>query len=516
MAPPLLFRLLLPLFFLSVSSGSSSTLGLQSGDGYISAVVSEKGLAFAKDLLVERAVETLTSLRIRDIEKSVGIPIVGVVRMVASNITLEAIHVSSSTVQPGESGIVIVASGTTANLTMDWFYSYTTWFVPFEISDKGGAFIQKYITSFLIFELMSSFVDCLPLKVEGMEVGLTMTMENKNGTLELSVTQCGCYMENFVITLNGGASWFYQGFVNAFADQIRSAVEDAIVKKINEGALKLDSLLKSVPNKIDVDKVSALNVTFVNDPTFTNSSVEFDINGLFVSLDKASAHGSLQKTSQLSHSCDGAQKMLWMSLDESVFNSASDVYFQAGVMHWIVEKIPDQSFLNTAKWKYLIPQLYKKYPNDDMLLNMSLTSPPGIWITAQKIGATISLDMTIDVLDGSKTIPVACISVVVSVSGVVEISGNNLAGQVELDDFTLTLKWSDVGNFHMYLIQGVMRVFLNTVFVPYVNTHLRRGFPLPIVHGFTLQHADILTANSIMIVCSDVAFNKTTGAISSL
>lgn len=46
-----------------------------------------------------------------------------------------------------------------------------------------------------------------------MEVGLTMTMENKNGTLELSVTQCGCYMENFVITLNGGASWFYQGYV---------------------------------------------------------------------------------------------------------------------------------------------------------------------------------------------------------------------------------------------------------------------------------------------------------------
>ncbi|THU47618.1 hypothetical protein C4D60_Mb09t17500 [Musa balbisiana] len=431
MASPLLFRLLLPLLFLLVSSGSSSILRLQSDDAYISAVVSEKGLAFAKDLLVGRAVESLTSLRIRDIEKSVGIPIVGVVRMVASNITLEAIHVSSSTVQPGESGIVIVASGTTANLSMDWFYSYTTWLVPFEISDKGGAFIQ----------------------VEGMEVGLTMTMENKNGTLELSVTQCGCYMENFVITLNGGASWFYQGFLNAFADQIRSAVEDAIVKKINEGALKLDSLLKTVPNKIDVDKVSALNVTFVNDPTFTNSSVEFDINGLFISLDKTSARGYFQKTSQLSHSCNGTQKMLWMSLDESVFNSASDVYFQAGVMHWVVEKIPDQSFLNTARWKYLIPQLYKKYPNDDMLLNMSLNSPPGIWITPQKIGATISLDMTIDVLDGSKTIPVACISVVVSVSGVVEISGNNLAGQVELDDFTLTLKWSDVGNFHMYLIQ---------------------------------------------------------------
>ncbi|RWW06700.1 hypothetical protein GW17_00029951 [Ensete ventricosum] len=275
-----------PLLFLSVSAGSSSTLRFQSDDGYISFVVSEKGLAFAKDLLVERAVETLTSLRIRDIEKSVGIPIVGVVRMVASNITLEAIHVSSSTVQPGESAIVIVASGTTANLSMDWFYSYTTWLVPFEISDKGGAFIQVLRHRLLFGVVMD---------------GQLMNSANK-------------------------------GFFYIFGtDQIRSAIEDAIVKKINEGVLKLDSLLKTVPNKIDVDKVSALNVTFVNDLTFTNSSVEFDINGLFISLDKASASGYFQKTSQLSHSCDGAQKMLSMSLDESVFNSASDIYFQEQV-----------------------------------------------------------------------------------------------------------------------------------------------------------------------------------------
>lgn len=46
-----------------------------------------------------------------------------------------------------------------------------------------------------------------------MEVGLTMTMDRKNGTLELAVAQCGCYMENLVITLDGGASWFYQGYM---------------------------------------------------------------------------------------------------------------------------------------------------------------------------------------------------------------------------------------------------------------------------------------------------------------
>lgn len=46
-----------------------------------------------------------------------------------------------------------------------------------------------------------------------MEVGLTIGMENQNGTLGLTVMQCGCYMKDVVITLDGGASWFYQGYV---------------------------------------------------------------------------------------------------------------------------------------------------------------------------------------------------------------------------------------------------------------------------------------------------------------
>lgn len=81
-------------------------------------------------------------------------------------------------------------------------------------------------------------------------------------------------------------------------------------------------------------------------------------------------------------------------------------------MHWIVDKVPDQSLMNTASWKFLIPQLYRKYPNDDMLLDISLTSPPEVKIREEKIGSTIYLDMTIDVLDNAETIPVACISMV--------------------------------------------------------------------------------------------------------
>ena len=42
---------------------------------------------------------------------------------------------------------------------------------------------------------------------------------------------------------------------------------------------------------------------------------------------------------------------------------------------------------------------------------------------------------------------------VVSASGIVETSGNKVYGRVGLDDFSLALKWSKIGNIYMSLIQ---------------------------------------------------------------
>ncbi|KAJ6823187.1 putative BPI/LBP family protein [Iris pallida] len=296
------------LFFLAIFSFSSTAQSQHSDSAFISAIISAKGLDFVKDILVEQELKALTPLRLPDINKSIRIPLVGAVEVSVSNITLSSVDVSSSVIRPGDTGIMIAVSGATANLSLDWEYTYSTWLIPIDIADNGGAFIE----------------------VQGMEVGLTMTMKNNNGTLELNVTECGCYMEDIFITLNGGASWLYQGFVYAFEDQIRAAVEKAITKKITEGTSKLDSLLQSLPKKIDVDHNVALDVTFVDDPLFGNSSIEFDINGLFVPSENAALSSYLNDNSKLSDSCLGTSNMLGISLDEAVFNSASVVYFQEG------------------------------------------------------------------------------------------------------------------------------------------------------------------------------------------
>jgi lipopolysaccharide-binding protein len=81
----------------------------------------------------------------------------------------------------------------------------------------------------------------------------------------------------------------------------------------------------------------------------------------------------------------------------------------------MVDKVPDQFLLNTASWRFLIPQLYRKFPDDDILLNISAISPPSVRLTVGRIGAIFDLDVVVNVLDFGEIIPVACISVVSSI-----------------------------------------------------------------------------------------------------
>ncbi|XP_024976997.1 putative BPI/LBP family protein At1g04970 isoform X2 [Cynara cardunculus var. scolymus] len=440
----LLFIFLVPLLLLS------SSTRVESGENdFISFGISEKGLEFAKDLLINNAISSLIPLQLPQIEQKVQIPLVGTVRMVLSDIVIYQVNVSSSIVQPGEIGVTIVASGATANLSLNWSYSYSTWL--FDLSDSGLASIQ----------------------VEGMEIGLTLGLKNQQGSLSLSPEDCGCYVHYISIKLEGGASWLYQGIVDYFEDDIVSAVEDTITKNVMDGVMKLDSISESLPKEIAFGDVATLNITITEGPIMTNTSLLIE-------------------------------KMVGISVHENVLNSASVVYFNTNKMYWIIENLPEQKLLNTAGWRFIIPKLYKEYPNDEMSLNFTILSPPIIEVENQGIVASVSSDVIINVVDNGDVIPVACISMEIKASGSAGISLSTLAGGVSLSKLTMSLKWSKIGTLHMVLVQSVMSAFLRRIILPVVNLRLKIGYSLPDFHGYGLQNASIIYGDSKIIVCSDV------------
>ncbi|CAI9760396.1 unnamed protein product [Fraxinus pennsylvanica] len=420
------------------------------------------------------------------IEKAVKIPVAGKVHMVLSNIIVERIDVISSNVKTGDDGIHISVSGATANLSMNWKYSYSTWLVPIAVSDQGSATIG----------------------VESMDIGLTLSLKNLQGSLKLSVLERGCNVKDISIKLDGGASWLYQGLVDAFEGKIISAVENAVSKEINNGIIKLDSVLQSLPKEVPITNIAALNFTFVDDPKLSESSLDLEIDGLLSAKEEIMVSNHYHKTLQPSYSCKEVQKMVRVSLHEDVLKSASTVYFEAKKMHWIIDNVSDQHILNTAGWRFIVPQLYKLYPDHDINLNISVSSLPTIKFGMQQIDATIPLDMVIDVSDAGEIIPVVGISMVISASIFAEISGSTVFGSVKLNDFSMSLKWSKIGDLHMRLVQSVISTVLKTVILPYVNVQLSRGHSLPMFHGYKLQDPQIVCADSWIVFCSDVASTK--------
>ncbi|EXB81102.1 Putative BPI/LBP family protein [Morus notabilis] len=464
--------LLLLLFFVPTSTQEQ---------GFASVLISDKGLAFAKDFLIKKAISSMIPLQLPTAEKKVNIPVLGKADVVLSNITIYSADVPSSYAKTGGTGVVLIISGATANLTMNWRYSGKILFV--DVSDHGIATI----------------------KVEGIDVGMTMALEDQEGTLKVSILESGCYVRGLSIKMEGGASWFYQGLVDVFEDIIRSAVEDAISSNIKEGVTMLDSLLQTLPKEIPVHDIAAMNVTFVGDPVLSKFSIELAINGLFTGIDNL---GSSFYGKGLVDLVDynASNKMAVMLLHEKVFNSAASVFFNEGYMQWTVNEEQHQSLLNTSSWKYIVPQLYKKYPNHAMELDISATSPPIIIILSNEVEATIYLDVTIAVLESSEVVPVACIALEITASCLPKIMGTYLMSTLKLKDFTTSLKWSKIGNLHIRLTKFVMSIILKTVILPYVNSNLQKGLPVPIVEGFTLENAEISCTDTELVISSDVSF----------
>ncbi|KAL2316701.1 hypothetical protein Fmac_030577 [Flemingia macrophylla] len=475
--------LLFSLLFLSPSTRGGDLRHHE--EGFISLVISDKGLDFAKEFLIQQAVASIVASKLPEIEKTVQVPLVGKAKVVLSDITINDIQVNSSAVKTGDTGIVVAVSGATADLSLKWRYSVSSWLVPIGISDSGTATV----------------------KVNDLQVGLTVNIRNQKGTLKLILLDYGCQVGDLSIKLHGGAAWLYQVLVDAFAGNIATAVEEAISKKIKEGISTLDYLLQSLPKTIALDETASLNISFVDNPVLSDSAIELDINGLFTGRNEVLVPRGYRRGSNISVSYgDHSPKMITISLHENVFKSGSLVYFNADSMKWIVDELPDQDLLNTAEWRFLIPQLYKQYPNDDMNLNISISSPPDIQVTNKDVGVNIFIDIIIDVLEAGEVIPVACISVDFSASCAVEIVGNNLAGRLKLRKFSTNLKWSKIGKLHLNLIQSVTSTILKTVLMPYLNSQLMKGIPLPILSDFFLENAQILYAPPWISVCSDVSF----------
>ncbi|CAM6027186.1 unnamed protein product [Sphagnum balticum] len=462
---------------------SYDTLTNNSEGAGILGTLSEAGIAYVKEVLVNQILKEITPLSLPDMHSQVKSPI-GQVDAAITHFQLSGANVSHSDVELAKAGITVFAGDITAQIRLHWAYQYTSSYIPFPLGDGGWADIE----------------------VKGMQAGATSTLQACNGTLRFIVVECGTYIEDLDIRLHGGASWLYQWFVYAFDDEIRGAIESAISTAIISGAGKLDTFLLELPRILPIDDTSAIDVTVVDDPFVGPTFLSVAAKGEFVSLKKSTVPPQPDHSLSPGIFCKDSAKMVTIALCDYVINSAAEVYYEAGELDWFVDKLPQQSLLNTAFWKWVIPQLYKKYPNEDMALDFSVSGAPQVDFTKDGANALAAADLTILVKTDNGSVPVACLSMTLSMDAIAGLVGNNITAEVTLKDLNLQLKWSEIGKFPVKLMQSTVRMIVAKVIIPIVNLNLKRGFPLPVFPAIDLQNADVRYDDGYILICSDVYY----------
>lgn len=449
----------------------------------IMVTLSESGLAYVKEVLVNKILAEITPLALPDINAHVDSPI-GRLDTQITHIELSGANVSYSDVDLEKTGITVFAGDIQARIRLHWYYEYSATYVPFPVNDGGWADVE----------------------VHGMQAGVTFTLTTHNGTLRLTVLECGTFIDDLEIELHGGASWLYQWFVYAFEDEIRSAIETAIVKRIMASAEQLDDYLQALPRNLPIDDVSAIDVTILEDPLVNPTFLSVGLKGEFTSLVKPVNFTVPDHGLEPGLFCSDSTKMVTIALMDYVVNSATTVYYENGYLEWLVDELPQESWLNTHFWRWLIPQLYKKYPNMDMALNFACSEAPTVQL--QTDGATVNAaaELTLLVKTDGQSLPVACISLALSMDAIVNVVGNNITAETTLNDLNLELKWSDIGKFPVNLLQPTLRTVISRVILPILNKKLARGFPLPVLPAVDLENADIRYEEGAIFICTDVYY----------
>ncbi|KAJ5075245.1 bactericidal permeability-increasing bpi protein-related [Anaeramoeba ignava] len=344
------------------------------------------------------------------------------------------------------------------------------------------------------------------------EVDITMTLKYfaNNSHIALVAESAQCSIGKLDITLHGGASWLYNIIIDILKgpikDLIASSLSSEFVTEINTLA---PSLLDSIPIKIDIDQYTSLHFEMLGQELTSEYIAAFN-NAEFYDIanpvECPLPHHDLPSTPK------SEDYMAEVYLDEFAINSAFYAYNEEGRIDIIITNgeippyIPFQ--LNTSEFKDYIPNLYEKYP--DLLMTIEITPNvlPSISITeANEIDATLILNLNFSVVESDNTtIPVFTFVCDIDADVDAYMDGETICGNLTLNTFTLVDTWTSIGPIDMNLFMPTLDMMVNAFVVPFLNGYLKTGFPIPTIDGVSFENSEVSYGDGYILISTDVDY----------
>jgi lipopolysaccharide-binding protein len=362
-----------------------SSIGQISANPGAALLVSQSGINEAQNIAIPILQSQLNKIAIPDLHSKVHVAVIGNIDIDITNIQLSGVTFQTSVKIVPSTGIAMTLSSLSATVNANWHYKEESW--P-HIGDSGTVVAS----------------------VSNTQTDLVLAITNSNGHPVVTLTQDDVSIGSMSVELHGGASWLYQVILDLFSGSIKSDIETAIKNGLATAInTQVATFLAKFPFVLPIDKNVEVDFTLSDDPLFTSALMSIFCKGELLALKNPVEYPI--PPPQLP--APAADKMVRIFVTDYTFGSAASAYYQSGIMHvTFTNKNLPANFpvsLNTTSWQYLLPNLYYKYPNMAMQIDVQVDQVPGIVINSTGVTSEVSGAMIISVINSQQQV-IPCVN----------------------------------------------------------------------------------------------------------
>jgi len=333
--------------------------------------------------------------------------------------------------------------------------------------------------------------------VLNMDADLLLT--NRNGEPQVTAASVNPTVQRFDVSVHGGASWFYEVFIDIFNGKLKDVFSSALRTEVTHAIAGInDEYLSRFPIKMVINDVVGINYGLLPDPInpyIASYGAITNHVGQFYWLD-GNADCPYPSSEMIPDLDQLGDRNLQLLVHQSLITSAGCAYLAAGKLKLTLDQtsipptFPVQ--LNTSYWQYFMPNLYQKFPNEAMMFKVTGTNPPVTTISPTVLHEAMTFNTTCYViLSDGVSVPVFTIGTNVSGEFTTAIREGNLTVHFNSLTSDLRVLASAIGDFDVKLLQVLADFIISDIFMPILNSYGYKGIPLAYISSEDLALTDI-------------------------
>ncbi|KAL6456498.1 hypothetical protein MHYP_G00350420 [Metynnis hypsauchen] len=345
------------------------------------------------------------------------------------------------------------------------------------------------------------------LDAYAISLNTVLQLGSEEDHLSISTVVCSANVGSVQVNFHGGASFIYQLFVDIFSNRITDEIHAKICPAFQQGIKGLESHLAVMPVAIKMGSYVYMNVTLTESPLIKSTGLELNVKGEFYSITSPSEPPFFPKYFNVPWRED---YMMSLGASEFCVNSAAYAFQSAGVLQMLItdDMIPKASpiHLNTSQFGILIPQLPKKYPDMPMQVQLYASETPLVSFNETVTNVHLLASAKAFAMGpDSAAIPLFRLDVESSISAKAFTDKQLLKGVLEMKNFTMTLGSTEIGDFPIGPIEGMMKFAVTSLVIPKVNALLKDGIMVPFVTGFNISNSVMTIENGFVAIAADIS-----------